>query len=153
VRIRHNRARRGRGPHPATGERGSITLMLTILFPVLLAFAGLVIDGGAKLRAAGDANEIAQEAARAGAGMIDRPTAYATGRFTVSQPQAIAAAQAYLASAGHPGTVTVAGANSIRVTVTITQPTVLLQLIGIGSMTSTGAATANLVTGVTGPGQ
>ena len=131
-------------------EQGSITLLLVILFPVLLALAGLIVDGGAKLREAENATALAQEAARAGAGMVNLPTAYATGRFTVDPGQAIAAAQGYLAAAGHPGTAVPAGPNTIRVTVTITQPTAILSIIGIGSMTSTGQATADLVTGVTG---
>jgi hypothetical protein len=127
-------------------------LLIVILFPVLLALAGLVIDGGAKLREAENATALAQEAARAGAGMVNLSTAYATGRFTVDQPQAIAAAHSYLAAAGYPGTAVPAGAGAIRVTVTITQPTTVLSIIGIRSMTSTGQATADLVTGVTGAG-
>ncbi len=147
--VGHRPARhRARG-----GERGSVTLLFAILFPVLLALAGPLIDGGAKLRAAENATAAAEEAARAGAGMVNRSTAYATGRFTVDQAQAIGAARAYLASAGDPGTVTAAGATAIRVTVTITQPTTVLSVIGIDSMTSTGSATADLVTGVTGPGR
>jgi Flp pilus assembly protein TadG len=134
-------------------DRGSITLMLTILFVVLIGFAGIVIDGGAKLRAAENANSIAQEAARAAAGTVNRSAAYSTGTFTVGQSQAIAAARAYLASVGDPGTVTADGANSIRVAVTVTEPTAVLSIIGIKTMSSTGVATADLVTGVTGPGQ
>lgn len=139
------------------GERGSVTLMLMVLFLALIALAGIVIDGGAKLDQAENANAIAQEAARAGAGHVDRANAYANGSFTVDQAQAIAAAQQYLASAGYrcpvqcrvwaptPGT--------IRVTVTVTSPTRVLSIIGIDSMTSPGSATASLVTGVTGPGR
>ena len=44
------------------------------------------------------------------------------------------------------------GTESIQVTVTVTAPTQVLSIIGIDSMTSTGSATASLVTGVTGPG-
>ena len=74
--------------------------------------------------------------------------------------QAIAAARAYLAAAatafrpdgGLNGTVAVQGRDSIRVTVTVSEPTSVLSIIGIDSMSSTGAATAALVTGVTGPG-
>ena len=133
-------------------DRGSITLMLTVLFVVLLGFAGIVIDGGAKLRAAENADAIAQEAARAGAGMVNRSAAYSTGTFAVDQAQAIAAARSYLASTGHPGTVTADGSRAIRVTVTVTEPTAVLSIIGITTMSSTGVATADLVTGVTGPG-
>lgn len=136
-----------------TGERGSVTLMLLVLFLALIALAGIVIDGGGKLNQAENANAIAQEAARAGAGNVNRANAYASGKFTVDQAQAIAAAQQYLASAGYRGTVSAPTPETIQVTVTVTSPTRVLSVIGIDSMTSTGSATASLVTGVTGPGR
>jgi hypothetical protein len=132
-------------------DTGSITLMLVALFVALIALAGIVIDGGAKLNQAENATAIAQEAARAGAGMVNQANAYSTGSFTVDQGQAITAAQRYLASAGYHGSVTPVGTESIEVTVTVTGPTRVLSIIGIDSMTSTGSATASLVTGVTGP--
>jgi Putative Flp pilus-assembly TadE/G-like len=135
----------------SASDTGSITLMLVALFVALIALAGIVIDGGAKLNQAENATAIAQEAARAGAGMVNRANAYSTGSFTVDQGQAIVAAEGYLASAGYHGTVTPVGTESIEVTVTVTQPTRVLSIIGIDSMTSTGSATASLVTGVTGP--
>jgi len=133
-------------------DRGSITLMLLVLFVALIALAGIVIDGGAKLNQAENANAIAQEAARAGAGMVNQANAYSTGTFTVDPAQAVTGAEHYLAHAGYQGTVSQPTADSIRVTVTVTSPTRVLSIIGIGSMTSTGSATASLVTGVTGPG-
>ena len=147
------RTRRCAGAAAASGdgERGSLTLMLAALFIALLAMAGIVVDGGAKLNQAENATAIAQEAARAGAGMVNQGQALSTGSFTVDQAQAIAAAQQYLSSAGYHGSVTPVGAESIQVTVTVTGPTKVLSIIGIDSMTSTGSATASLVTGVTGP--
>jgi Flp pilus assembly protein TadG len=136
----------------ARPDRGSITLMLAALGVALIALAGIVIDGGAKLRAAENADAVAQEAARAGAGMVDQSAAYAHGTFVVDQAQAISAARAYLAAGGFRGTVTASGREAIQVRVTITQPTRVLSIIDINSMTSTGSATASLVTGVTGPG-
>ncbi len=133
------------------GERGSLTLLLAMLMVSLLALAGLVIDGGRKLNESATATAIAQEAARAGAGMVDQAAAYRSGTFRVNPAQAVAAARAYLASAGYQGTVMVTGADQIRVTVTVTRPTLLLSLIGIDSMTATGTAVASLVSGVTGP--
>ena len=133
-------------------ERGSITLMLAALSVALIALAGIVIDGGAKLRAAENADAVAQEAARAGAGIVNQSTAYSTGTFVVDQSQAITAARAYLADGSLQGSVAAQGTESIRVTVTVSEPTSVLSIIGIDSMRSTGAATASLVTGVTGPG-
>jgi len=135
----------------SASDTGSITLMLVVLFVALIALAGIVIDGGAKLNQAENATAIAQEAARAGAGMVNQSQALSTGSFTVDQSQAVAAAEQYLASAGYHGSVTPVGTESIQVTVTVTSPTRVLSIIGIDSMTSTGSATASLVTGVTGP--
>lgn len=134
------------------GERGSLTLMLAVLMVALLALAGLVIDGGRKLNQSASAYAIAQEAARAGAGMVDRSAAYRSGTFRVDEGQALAAARDYLTGAGYSGSVTADGTRRIRVTVTVSEPTLVLSLIGIDTMTSTGSAVASLVTGVTGPG-
>jgi Flp pilus assembly protein TadG len=143
---------------PGQAERGSLTLMLAVMFVSLVALAGIVIDGGAKLTAAENATSIAQEAARAGAGMVNQQTAYSSGSFVVDIGQAEAAANQYLATASTAGVTGSSGPvpgqpNTIEVTVTITRPTKVLSILGITSMTVTGHATANLESGVTGPGQ
>jgi Putative Flp pilus-assembly TadE/G-like len=145
--------RRPGSPYPAgDGERGSITLMLAAMFLGLLALFGIVIDGGTELDAAQTADAVAQEAARAGAGMVSKSTAYSAGRFQVDPQQAMVAARAFLKGGGWTGTVGPAGAGSIRVSVTITEPTKVLSIVGIDSVTETGHAVASLQAGVTGPG-
>jgi hypothetical protein len=139
-------------PSDPGAERGSITLMLAAMFVGLLALFGIVVDGGTKLDAAQNADAVAQEAARAGAGRVSQSAAYTTGQFLVDQQQAVAAARAYLAGGGYTGTVVPQGRASIRVTVTITKPTQVLSLIGINSVSATGSAVASLEAGVTGPG-
>jgi Flp pilus assembly protein TadG len=138
---------RGRGMRQRRGadaDRGSLTLMLAVLFVALLALAGVVIDGGAKLTAAENAAAVAQEAARGGAGPVKEET----------EDQAIAAANDYLSSAGYAGTAAQGpGNDEIQVTVKVSEPTKVLSIIGIDTITATGRATANLVSGVTGPGQ
>lgn len=146
--MRHRSA----SPRDGDGDRGSLTLMLSVMMVALLALAGLVIDGGRKLNESEKAYALAEEAARAGAGEVNRSVAYGSGVFKVDQSQAISAAQAYVASTGDAGSVTAVGADKIRVTVTITANTDVLSLIGIDTMTSTGTAVASLVSGVTGPG-
>jgi Flp pilus assembly protein TadG len=133
-------------------ERGALTLFIAILFPALLTFAGLVVDAGTKLDNYENASTYAQEAARAGAGQVNQSEAYSNATFVVDEPEAIAAANAYLAAAGVSGTVTAVGDDAIRVTVTITTPTKILSLVGIDTVTSTSTATASLLSGVTGPG-
>lgn len=132
-------------------ELGSISLLTVILFIALACLAGIVVDGGAKLTADENALALAQEAARAGATSVDASTAYDSGSFVVNAQQAIDAARGYLTVAGcHDFAVSAIGSHAIRVSVTITERTKFLSLIGIGSFTSTGTATASLVTGVTG---
>jgi len=121
--------------------------MIVVVFVMLVALAGIVVDGGAKLIADEHAVSLAQEAARAGATTVDVSTAYASGLFVVDQGQALAAARRYLVGAGcDKFSVAPEGAWAIRVT----EPTKFLSLIGVGSFTSTGTATATLVTGVMG---
>lgn len=137
--------------HDRDSERGGLSLMIVVLFAALLALAGIVVDGGAKLAADENAAALAQEAARAGATTVDVSRAYASGSFEVDQGRAIDIARRYLVGAGCDRfTLSAAGPWAIRVSVTITQPTKFLSLIGIDSFTSTGTATASLMTSVTG---
>jgi Flp pilus assembly protein TadG len=143
------RRRTMRGRPPASDrERGSLSLMVALLFVALVCLAGIVVDAGSKLNADQNAAAVAQEAARAGATLADQSTAYATGRFVVDQASAVAAARAYLAAVPDMhGTVTAVGDSTIEVTVTEVIPTRFLSLIGIDSMTTTATARAALVSG------
>jgi Flp pilus assembly protein TadG len=132
-------------------DRGALSLMIVVLFVALVALAGIVVDGGAKLDADENAYALAQEAARAGATSVDTSTAYRSGSFVVNPAQAQEAASTYLTAAGqHDFSVRAVGPREIWVSVTITEPTTFLAIIGIGHFTCTGTATATLVTGVTG---
>ena len=88
---------------------------------------------------------------RAGAGAVNTPEAYSSGTYEVDVPEALAAARDYLTTAGYTGSVSASG-NTIKVTVTVTEDTTVLSIVGIDSMTVTGSADASLVTGVTGAG-
>jgi hypothetical protein len=134
----------------ADHQRGGLSLMIVILFVALAALAGIVVDGSAKLEADQNAVALAQEAARAGATTVDESSAYSSGSFVVDQQQALDAARSYLISAGYGQfTVAAAGTRAITVSVSVTEPTKFLSLIGVDSFTCTGTATASLVTGVT----
>jgi hypothetical protein len=125
--------------------------MIVVLFAVLLTLAGIVVDGAAKLTADENAVALAQEAARAGATAVDVSNAYASGSFVVDKGRALLAARQYLVGAGCDRfALEAVGTRAIRVSVTITEPSKFLSLIGIDSVVSTGTATASLVTGVTG---
>jgi hypothetical protein len=137
--------------HRRDRERGALSLMIVVLFAVLITLVGILVDGAAKLTADESAIALAQEAARAGSTRVDLSSAYASGSFVVDQGQALAAARQYLVDAGcERFTVEAVGTQAIRVSVTIIEPTKFLSLIGVDSITSTGTATASLVTGVAG---
>lgn len=132
-------------------ERGSLSLMIVVLFVALVALTGIVVDGGAKLTGDEDAVAVAQEAARAAATSVDASQAYSTGAFVVDQQQALAAARSYLAAAGYTQySIAAQGPDAIQVSVRISEPTRFLSLIGVDSFTCTGTATASLIASVTG---
>jgi len=128
-------------------ERGSLTLFAVVMALGLLAMAGLVVDGGAKLTAQRRANNLAEQAARAGAQAADE-AALRAGRTTLDTSRAQAAAVGYLAGAGYPGgTVTVSDA-TVDVRVGVTAPTTILGILGIHALTVTGQGHAQLLRGV-----
>ncbi|MFG1705410.1 pilus assembly protein TadG-related protein [Nonomuraea sp. M3C6] len=132
-------------------ERGSVTPYALIFITVLMLFIGLVVDVGNKLRAGWEAVGVAEEAARAGAGEIDRAAAYLGHELVVDRSAALRAAQAHLSNSGHQGNVTISGPTSVRVTVTVTKETWLLSLVGLSTVSMTAHANADLVAGVEGP--
>jgi len=131
------------------GDRGQVTAFVVVMAAALLLCVGLVLDGGLLLAAKRRASNEAEQAARAGAQAINTDAYRATGVLRLDPVRAGAAARAYLAAAGHQGTVRVA-ADRVGVTVQITQPMQLLGLAGIGSMTVTGRGAARAARGVEG---
>lgn len=126
-------------------DTGSVTVFLAASMVGLLLILGLIADGGVKVRAVSEAEGIAAEAARAGGQALDLRSAV-VGRLEVDRQRAVEAAQAYLAAAEAPGTVTIAPDGlTLRVDVTLSRPTVFVSLIGIGQVTGSGHATATLV--------
>ncbi len=137
----------------ADSERGAITPYTLIFIVILMMFIGLSVDGGAKLRAGWEAVGVAEEAARAGVGQVDRAAAYQGRKFVTDRGTAVRAARAHLSMSGHHGTVTITGPDSIKVSVTVTKPTWLLPMVGLTSVSMTATSTANLISGVEGPNQ
>ncbi|RBQ13969.1 hypothetical protein DP939_43090 [Spongiactinospora rosea] len=131
------------------GEKGSITLFVAVFAFALLVCAGLVVDGGAKIQAYREAYAVAEEAARAGAGQVSLDHAYRHGgRLQIDRAKAMAGVQAYLRSVGHSGDASMPAGGAVQVSVTVSRPTVLLSMIGIGEVTATATATAALLQGI-----
>lgn len=144
----------GRRARRCWGEdRGSIAVPAVITALAVMLMIGLVIDGGTKIRAARNADAIAAEAARAGGQQVAIGGVLGGGGAGVSAASAAAAAQAHLDARGVPGTAIVLDATHIEVSVSITEATVLLSLVGYASVTGTGTATARVAQGITGEGQ
>lgn len=132
-------------------ERGQVTALTAVLAVALLALGALIFDGGQILTARRDADNLARQAARAGAQQLDIGQARA-GTFTLDTAAAEQAARAYLADHGvDPITVRVTG-DRVEVTVALTQATPLLSILGIDERTVTATASARAARGVTGDG-
>ncbi|MFZ5872256.1 MAG: pilus assembly protein TadG-related protein [Actinomycetota bacterium] len=133
------------------GDTGSVTVFAVVAVAGLMVLAGLVVDGGAKVRALQRADRLAAEAGRAGGQAIDVPAAITGDAPTIDTRAAVQAAQLYLRANGVTGEVSVADAgDSLTVNVTTSADTVFLGMVGVHTMTVRGTATVSLVRGVTG---
>ncbi len=139
-----------RHPTVESRDRGQVTVFVVILSVGILLVISMVYFQGLKLRVGREAGNIAEEAARAGAGQLDRERAYRTGVTVVDPAQAVTQARTYLAAAGVTGTATAVGTRQVRVTVTVTRPAPILSIIGMESVSVTRSASADLVVGVQG---
>ena len=137
----------------SVSDEGSVTLFVCIAVVGLMVMVGLVVDGGAKVRALQRADRLAAEASRAGGQAIDVSAAIAGDAPTLNPQAAVQATQAYLRANGVSGTVSVTDAGrALVVDVTTTTGTVFLGLIGINTLTVHGSAKVVLVRSVTGAG-
>ncbi|MER6186797.1 pilus assembly protein TadG-related protein [Streptomyces sp. NPDC001652] len=141
-----------RARHAAFDDRGGVTVFVAVCVIALIGIIGVAVDGGSRMRALERADFVAGEAARAGGQAID-PAQTIPGEAVVVDPQdAVAAALAYLASAGATGTVTVSGdGTTLMVDVTDAYDTHFLSAVGIGSLPVAGHGEATLLYGVTTP--
>jgi hypothetical protein len=128
-------------------EAGTVSAFVVVLLIGLFALAGLGLDGGLALAAKVRATGHAESAARAGAQAIDLAVYRATGQLRLVPAQADALAHGYLAEIGATGAVTVTG-DTVTVTVTTTQPTQLLSLIGVREIGAHGSGSAHPQRGV-----
>jgi Flp pilus assembly protein TadG len=129
-----------------TEERGVVTAFMAVFVVALLAVAGIVIDGGYTLAAKRRALDEAEGAARAGAQALTLGS-LRQGTPRLDPVRATAAAEEYLAKTGHAGTVAVSG-DVVSVTVSFTQPMLILGLGGLGRVTVTGQGEARPVRGL-----
>lgn len=141
--------RLGKIQHSA--DEGSITLLMVVLSVALLGAVGLVVDGGAKIRAAQQADAVAAESARAGGQQIRESEALENGQVMADPIRARTAANSYLRASGMDGTVSIThGGRRLTVSTSKSVDTIFLGLLGISSMHVTGEAQAELIHRVAG---
>lgn len=130
-------------------DRGSASAFVAVAVLALLLMAGLVVDGGSKVRAIQRADRLAGEAGRAAGQQVDIAEAIAGRRPRVAPDAAVEAARRYLAHAGVEGVVTVSeDRREVSIDVTTSVPTVFLGLVGVQALEGRGHAVVELVPGV-----
>lgn len=134
------RRRRGRG------DEGLVTTYVVMLVSTLVLLCGLAFDGGLALSARQAAFAEAEQAARAGAAALST-AALRGGSVVPSAPSAVAAAEAYMRTAGHPGTAVVRGGEVVATVAPFRVSTPLLGLVGITSLSVSATAAASALTG------
>jgi Flp pilus assembly protein TadG len=120
------------------------------LVVVLMAVAGLVVDGGRAVNARAAAMDAAEQAARAGANQVDAVTLRATGEVLLDPVAAQAAAVDYLIARGYDAGRISVTSDQAQVTATVRDdvPTVLLSLIFIPSFEVEGESSARAAVGI-----
>ncbi|MFJ9174931.1 pilus assembly protein TadG-related protein [Streptomyces sp. NPDC102360] len=138
------RLRAAGGLIAAGDDRGQVTAFVVGILAALWLFAGIVVDGGLALAGKSQAMDVAQEAARTGAQQLDvgrlRRTHGAEVRLL--HGEAAHAARSHVAATGDSGTAAV-HQDAVTVQVTHRQPTQILSLIGIDTLTVHASATAH----------
>ncbi len=140
-----------RRDHPEEGM--TLVASTPIIVIALMIVAGLVVDGGAQLKAKQMANMVASEACRSG-GQEITPGSVTGQPVVLDVPAAQRAAQSYIdltrsSSRTVTGSVQVEG-TTLECRTTITFDTIFLGIIGKGEMTVHGDAEVDAVRAVDG---
>jgi Flp pilus assembly protein TadG len=129
---------RGRGQ-----DDGSVSAFVAVVALALVMVAGMAYDGGQVVAAQATARDLAAGAARAGAQEIDLDRLRSSGEAVLDPDRAAAAAAAFLAHAGYPGTASVSGP-AVTVTVRVRQP---MRILPVPDRTVVATDTATALTG------
>jgi uncharacterized membrane protein len=123
------------------GERGSVLVTGLLLSLALMMIIGAAVDIGHAFIVRRELYSIADDAALQGTQAIDIPALH-SGRLELNPVQAQAAALGAIAR--QPGETAQASATTSTVSVRVTRsfPTILLRLVGLGSLTVSAQATA-----------
>ena len=133
---------------PARGERGSATVFVLGFATVLMVGAGLVVDGGLALNKRSQVTDDAEQAARVGANAIDVPALRDRGVLAINEAEAISQASAFLSARGYTNIEVRVEGLQVFASADSKVDTVILGLIGIGSIPVDGDAVAEPETGI-----
>jgi Flp pilus assembly protein TadG len=136
---------------PDRGEAGSASLWVPLLVVLILIVGGFAFDGANALTAKRRAINVAEQAARAGAGQIDLVALRSGGRYRINPAKARRAAHDYLRAVGYPGHVALgrdALGDRVDVTVTWSQRALFAAFVGNGAYAGTGRASAHVCHGI-----
>ena len=122
-------------PLKPRGEGGAVAPLVAVMLLGLLAMTALVIDGGLLFAERRDLQGLADGAARAGAMAVDEDVLRETGAVRLDPAAAQAAAERYLETTGVEGTVQI-DADTLSVTVDLHErrPTLMMGLLGVGTV-------------------
>jgi uncharacterized membrane protein len=122
-------------------ERGSVLITGLLLSLALLIIIGAAVDIGHAFIVRRELYSIADDAALQGSQAVDIPALH-SGRLELNPAQAQAAALGAVARQPGESATATATASTVSVRVTRRFPTILLQLVGLGSLTVSAQATA-----------
>ncbi|MGH3045554.1 MAG: pilus assembly protein TadG-related protein [Gaiellaceae bacterium] len=133
-------------------DSGQVLPMVAVMTLGLLAMVGLVVDAGVMFAARRDLQSTAVAAARAGAAVLDEDVYRSSGGRTTAldEPGAEEAALAHLAGVDVQSVT--ATSDAVFVSVSRSQPLLLLGLIGVGPVNVEARSTARPRTGILAPG-
>ncbi|MGH2847731.1 MAG: pilus assembly protein TadG-related protein [Thermoleophilaceae bacterium] len=133
-------------------DSGQVLPMVAVMTLGLLAMVGLVVDAGVMFAARRDLQSTADAAARAGAAVLDEDVYRSSGgrTTTLDEPGAEEAALAHLADVDVQSVT--ATSDAVFVSVSRSQPLLLLGLIGVGPVNVEARSTARPRTGILAPG-
>lgn len=131
-------------------EAGSATVFIVALTLILLAVAGLVVDGGLAINARQRVNDDVEQAARAGSLKLDLVQLRDDNRVQIAPDAATQAAGAFLTARGYPAgdTRITADGDQITVSAVLVRHTTLLSLVGIKTFTVRAAGQARPSVGI-----
>lgn len=130
-------------------DRGAVMFWVVPIMIGLIAMAGLIVDGGNAISARERAEDVSQQAARAGADALSPTALHDSGPSDLSADPgaARAAAQRVLDSAGITNPTVVVNVDSVTVSVTVHEKTQILSAFGLNNISGSASSTATALHG------